>query len=217
MCSGASALYSRVYGSALGTESARIAGRNGGTGGLCGPACCASCDSCARARRVSASQAAESQRPNRTARYGPWSDCGHFVPPDSWSAHRNSMTRWWYTIMAMVERGVTLSWGTGELACREVDATGEKNVAVLGCGAVGLATARLLQERGCAVSIYAKDLPPHTTSNVAGAQWFPVYVSQRGHQAPDFMPRLVEASRLANARYQVMVGPRYGIRWLPNY
>jgi len=31
------------------------------------------------------------------------------------------------------------------------------------------------------------------------------------------MPRLVEASRLANARYQVMVGPRYGIRWLPNY
>jgi D-amino-acid oxidase len=113
--------------------------------------------------------------------------------------------------------GVTLSWGTGELACREVDATGEKNVAVLGCGAVGLATARLLQERGCAVSIYAKDLPPHTTSNIAGAQWFPVYVSQRGHQAPDFMPQLVEASHLANARYQVMVGQRYGIRWLPNY
>jgi D-amino-acid oxidase len=113
--------------------------------------------------------------------------------------------------------GVTLSWGTGELACREVDATGEKNVAVLGCGAVGLATARLLQERGCVVSIYAKDLPPHTTSNIAGAQWFPFYAFQRGHQAPDFMPRLVEASRLANARYQVMVGQHYGIRWLPNY
>jgi len=113
--------------------------------------------------------------------------------------------------------GVTLSWGTGELACREVDATGEKSVAVLGCGAVGLATARLLQERGCSVTIYAKDLPPNTTSNIAGAQWFPVYVFQHGHISPDFMPRFVEAAHIANRRYQIMVGARYGIRWLPNY
>ena len=113
--------------------------------------------------------------------------------------------------------GVTLSWGTAELACREVDSTGEKNVAVLGCGAVGLATARLLQERGCKVTIYAKNLPPDTTSNVAGAQWFPFFVYQRRSASPDFLPRLIEASRLANRRYQIMVGPRYGIRWLPNY
>jgi D-amino-acid oxidase len=33
-----------------------------------------------------------------------------------------------------------------------------------------LATAGLLQERGYAVTIYAKDLPPNTTSNMAGAQ-----------------------------------------------
>ncbi len=31
------------------------------------------------------------------------------------------------------------------------------------------------------------------------------------------MPRFVEASHLANRRYQMMVGARYGIRWLPNY
>lgn len=113
--------------------------------------------------------------------------------------------------------GVTLSWGTGELASREVDATEDKSVAVLGCGAVGLATARLLQKRGRNVTLYAKDLPPNTTSNVAGAQWFPVSVSQHSHEAPGFRPRLIEASRLANRRYQLMVGPRYGIRWLPNY
>lgn len=113
--------------------------------------------------------------------------------------------------------GVTLSWGTGELACREVDSTGEKNVAVLGCGAVGLATARLLQERGCTVTIYAKDIPPNTTSNIAGAQWFPFLVFQRGHESADFMPRMIEAAHLANRRYQIMVGARYGIRWLPNY
>ncbi len=113
--------------------------------------------------------------------------------------------------------GVTLSWGTGELACREVDATDENNVAVLGCGAVGLATARLLQERGRKVTIYAKDLPPNTTSNIAGAQWSPVYVFDHDRIAPGFMPRFVEASHIANRRYQVMVGPRYGIRWLPNF
>jgi D-amino-acid oxidase len=113
--------------------------------------------------------------------------------------------------------GVTLSWGTGELACREIDATGAKGVAVLGCGAVGLATARLLQERGCSVTIYAKDLPPSTTSNIAGAQWFPYLVFQRDHATPAFLSQFVEAARIANRRYQLMVGPRYGIHWLPNY
>jgi D-amino-acid oxidase len=113
--------------------------------------------------------------------------------------------------------GVTLSWGTAELACREVDATGEKDVAVLGCGAVGLATARLLQERGCLVTIYAKALPPNTTSNVAGAQWCPVSVFHHGQEAPGFLPRFVEASHIANRRYQLMVGSRYGIRWMPNF
>ncbi len=113
--------------------------------------------------------------------------------------------------------GVTLSWGTGELACREVDATGEKSIAVLGCGAVGLATARLLQERGCTVTIYAKDLPPNTTSNIAGAQWSPAYVFGRDQIAPGFMPQFVEACHIANRRFQLMVGPRYGIRWLPNF
>ena len=113
--------------------------------------------------------------------------------------------------------GVTLSWGTGELACREVDAAGIKDVAVLGCGAVGLATARLLQERGCRVTIYAKALPPNTTSNIAGAQWCPVMVYHHGSDAPGFLPNFIEASHIANRRYQLMVGSRYGIRWRPNY
>ncbi len=113
--------------------------------------------------------------------------------------------------------GVTLSWGTGELACREVDASGARDIAVLGCGAVGLATARLLQERGCRVTIYTKALPPGTTSNIAGAQWCPVSVYHHGQEAPGFLPRFVEAAHIAHRRYQLMVGARYGIRWLPNY
>jgi D-amino-acid oxidase len=68
---------------------------------------------------------------------------------------------------------VTLSWGTAELAVAEVLKTRAKRVAVLGCGAVGLATARLLQTAGVQTNIYAKEFPPNTLSDVAGARWYP--------------------------------------------
>src|SRR5712692_11417430 len=64
--------------------------------------------------------------------------------------------------------GMTLSWGTSHLAVDEAAAGGFRRCAVLGCGGVGLATARLLQRRGFDVTIYTKDLPPNTTSNISG-------------------------------------------------
>ncbi|MBV9145871.1 MAG: FAD-dependent oxidoreductase [Acidobacteria bacterium] len=113
--------------------------------------------------------------------------------------------------------GVTLSWGTSELAVRLVQETNPSRVAVLGSGAVGLASARLLQERGHEVTIYTKDLPPNTTSNIAGAQWWPYLVYDSDHVTPAFMQQYVEAASIANRRFQLMVGDRYGIHWRPNY
>lgn len=53
--------------------------------------------------------------------------------------------------------GFTLSRGTAQLALEKVGRSGRSGpVAVLGCGAVGLATARLLQGRGFDVTIYAR-------------------------------------------------------------
>src|SRR5262249_45686446 len=43
--------------------------------------------------------------------------------------------------------GITLSWGTAHLAVEEATKTRATRYAVIGCGAVGLATARLLQRR----------------------------------------------------------------------
>jgi len=59
--------------------------------------------------------------------------------------------------------GITLSWGTSKLAT-ELGLPGHSGpVAVLGSGVVGLSTARLVQEAGFALTIYAAALPPETT------------------------------------------------------
>src|SRR5579864_6884865 len=113
--------------------------------------------------------------------------------------------------------GVTLSWGSGHLAVEQALPTGAKQMAVLGSGAVGLATARLLQEHGVEVTIYTKALPPDTTSNIAGAQVFPVTVFERAGATPQFLAQFVEAAQFSYRRYQLMVGDYYGIRWRRNY
>jgi 2-polyprenyl-6-methoxyphenol hydroxylase-like FAD-dependent oxidoreductase len=46
-------------------------------------------------------------------------------------------------------------------------ATGEREIAVLGCGALGLTSALLPQRAGARVTIYAKDLTPNVRSSLA--------------------------------------------------
>lgn len=113
--------------------------------------------------------------------------------------------------------GITLSWGTAKLALDLGYDSAQMDYAVLGCGAVGLATARLLQERGARVRIYAKDLPPNTTSNVAGAQWWPASVFDRDRVTSEFIEQHTQAARFAFRRYQTLVGDAYGVSWETNY
>ena len=58
--------------------------------------------------------------------------------------------------------GISLSWGTAQLAVEEGAKSDARDCAVLGCGVVGLSTARLLQLRGYNPVIYAKEMPPLT-------------------------------------------------------
>jgi len=69
--------------------------------------------------------------------------------------------------------GITLSWGSSALAVRETLGMEYRDVAVIGSGVMGLTSARLLQDAGWNVTIYTKDMPRHTTSNVAGGEWGP--------------------------------------------
>lgn len=113
--------------------------------------------------------------------------------------------------------GVTLSWGTADLAASLAMQTVDRQAAVLGAGAVGLATARLLQDRGFDVTIYAQDLPPNTTSNVASAMWGPVNVVDEKQATPAFVAQLVHAAQFAHRYFQHFVGDRYGVRWIETF
>jgi glycine/D-amino acid oxidase-like deaminating enzyme len=113
--------------------------------------------------------------------------------------------------------GITLSWGTSRLAANLGLPGHSGAVAVLGAGAVGLTTARLVQEAGFPVTVYAKALPPHTTSNIAGGQIATAYLYKEDAVTPEWKAQLLAAMDYSWRRWQIMVGDEYGIRWLPTY
>ena len=113
--------------------------------------------------------------------------------------------------------GITLSWGTAQLALEEAVRSGHTEFAVLGCGVVGLSTARLFQRRGFTVTIYSKDTPPNTTSNIAGGWWAPVTLFEAGRQGPEFSAGYVRAARFAHRYYQNLTNDYYGVRWTSLY
>lgn len=110
--------------------------------------------------------------------------------------------------------GVTLSWGTADMAARLALETPYRDAAVIGCGAVGLATARLLQDRGFEVAIYAKDVPPNTTSNIAAAVFGVTSLVDDAHRNAETVGRIQQAARFAHRYYQNFIGDRYGVRWI---
>ena len=113
--------------------------------------------------------------------------------------------------------GMSLSWGSSTLAADEARATGRRRFAVLGCGVMGLTTARLLQRRGGTVTIYAKEMPPETTSNIAGALWLPTSSYHPQSVTAEFLNRFRLAARISNREFQNLVGDHYGVRWIESY
>jgi glycine/D-amino acid oxidase-like deaminating enzyme len=110
-----------------------------------------------------------------------------------------------------------LSWGTSRLATLLGLQGHQGPVAVLGAGVMGLTTARLVQEAGFPVTLYAKALPPETTSNIAGGQWSPFGHYRDDAVTPAWRAQFAAALDYSWRRFQIMVGDDYGIRWLPTY
>lgn len=114
--------------------------------------------------------------------------------------------------------GHSLAWGTGSLAADLAIEHGDRRVAVLGCGTVGLTAARQLQRRGFDVTIYTDKTPPYTTSNKAWAGFTPTssLVSARG-RTPAWEAQFRQAAEISYRQLQLMVGPRYGVSWIDDY
>jgi glycine/D-amino acid oxidase-like deaminating enzyme len=126
--------------------------------------------------------------------------------------------------------GITLSWGTATQAvellrdfpqaalARRTRSAAHRHFAVIGCGVNGLSTARMLQRRyqdgPGTVTIYARDLPPETTSNIAAGYWSPVSLFDQDAASAKWTEQFRAAARISNRAYQLLVGPEYGVRWL---
>ena len=126
--------------------------------------------------------------------------------------------------------GITLSWGTAAEAVELVRGyqwpvvrgrTSQRKFAVIGCGVIGLSTALMLQRRyqdgPGTVTIYSKDLPPDTTSNIAGGFWSPTSLYDGDAVTPEWITKFRRSSKAANEAFQLLAGKDYGVRWLDTF
>jgi glycine/D-amino acid oxidase-like deaminating enzyme len=103
--------------------------------------------------------------------------------------------------------GWSLSWGSGAIAAANALATGERDIAVIGCGALGLTTALQLQRAGARVTIYAKDLPPNVRSSLATGLYTPdSRICLEEHATPAFKHTWEQMARQTFQAYQSFLG-----------
>lgn len=115
--------------------------------------------------------------------------------------------------------GWSLSWGSATLALRQLQETRERDVAVIGCGVIGLTSALMAQRAGFKVKIYAKERPPDVRSTFATGNWSPDsrFCTQDG-ATPEVVSRWEEMTRFSYRRYQLMLGlPGDPVEWRDGY
>ena len=107
--------------------------------------------------------------------------------------------------------GWSLSWGSGQIALDFALANrdhSQTDIAVIGCGALGLTSAILAQRAGAkTVTVYAKDLPSETRSANATGSWTPFSrVALRSVATPAFADQWEQMTRASWAFYQNYLG-----------
>ncbi len=103
--------------------------------------------------------------------------------------------------------GWSLSWGSSAIASSKALATGERDIAVIGCGALGLTSALTLQRAGAKVTLYAKDLPPNVRSSLATGLWTPdSRICLEEHATPEFKNQWTQMARTSWSAYQGYMG-----------
>jgi len=115
--------------------------------------------------------------------------------------------------------GWSLSWGSSGIAVRYALATGVRDLAVIGCGALGLTSAILAQRAGLRVTIYAKERPPDVRSSLATGLWTPdSRICLEENATPEFKQSWEAMARTSFATYQNYMNlPDAPVEWIDNY
>lgn len=115
--------------------------------------------------------------------------------------------------------GWSLSWGSGEIAVAKAMATGERDIAVIGCGALGMTSALLLQRAGAQVTIYAKDLPPNVRSSLATGLFTPdSRICNEQYATPEFKSLWQGMCRKSYQTYSTLLGlPGNPVEFIDQY
>ena len=117
--------------------------------------------------------------------------------------------------------GWSLSWGSADVVVKKLlaNGSGQKEIAVIGCGALGLTAALTAQRAGLRVTIYAKDQAPYVRSVRAGGTWSPdSRVALNGVPGPDFAAQWEQMARTSLAMYMSYIGtPGTPIEWTDRY
>ena len=117
--------------------------------------------------------------------------------------------------------GWSLSWGSSAIAVEQAmtAAAGAREVAVIGCGALGLTSAILLQRAGAKVTIYAKERPPEVRSARATGSWTPdSRIALTNAVSPDFPALWEKMCRTSFHTYESYLGMAGNpIEWTDRY
>jgi D-amino-acid oxidase len=115
--------------------------------------------------------------------------------------------------------GWSLSWGSAQIVRDLAMQGGTTDIAVIGCGALGLTAATTLQRAGATVTIYASDRLPQTRSARATGLWTPDSRIADADRVDAAFPELWERmARAAWAMHQTYVGqPGEPVAFLDRY
>jgi len=115
--------------------------------------------------------------------------------------------------------GWSLSWGSSTIAVQMAMAASPTEIAVVGCGALGLTSAILAQRAGARVTIYCRDDLPQTRSSRATGSWTPdSRIALADKVAPGFPALWEQMARTSFKTYRSYLGlPGTPVEWADQY
>jgi hypothetical protein len=103
--------------------------------------------------------------------------------------------------------GWSLSWGSANIAVQKAMSNSPKEIAVIGCGIIGLTSAIIAQRAGAKVTIYAREFYSRTRSVRANGSWTPDSRISLAEQAgPQFGALWEQMARYSYKTYRYYMG-----------